>query len=44
MWRGQAGGGVTSQCLSRALVSRSFRREIMGRGSSFRPAAIMALS
>lgn len=33
-----------SQCFSRALVSRSFRREIIGRGSSFRPAVIMALS
>lgn len=34
----------SSQCFSRALVSRSLRREIIGRGSSFRPAVIMALS
>lgn len=34
----------SSQCFSRAFVSRSLRREIIGRGSSFRPAVIMALS
>lgn len=32
------------QCFSRAFASSWFRREIIGRGSSFRPAAIMALS
>lgn len=44
MWAGRVEGAGLPQCLSRALVSSSFRREIMGRGSSFRPAAIMALS
>ncbi|MEQ2248726.1 hypothetical protein ILYODFUR_021899 [Ilyodon furcidens] len=32
------------QCFSKALARSSLRREIMGRGSSFKPAAIMALS